>query len=96
MWLSQLIAIDERTILLKYGKNFTTTFLDLLKRDKNLRVRYNNLIKSECKEKELNKIISYLLSKYHSILKSNDIIPDKKDKAQYLADVIQFLCATDA
>ena len=37
IWLSQLISIDERSILLKYKNNFTKTFIDLLDRDNELR-----------------------------------------------------------
>ncbi|MEA1912508.1 MAG: hypothetical protein U9N06_01560, partial [candidate division WOR-3 bacterium] len=53
IWLSQLITIDERAILLKNQRNYMTTFLNLLKRDKDLRVRYDSLINLECKKIEL-------------------------------------------
>ena len=95
IWLSQLITIEERTILLKYHKNFTTTFLDLLNRDRDLRIKYDALINSECGETELNTIVSYLLNKYATIFEDK-ILPAGKNKAAYLADVIQLLCAAEA
>lgn len=95
IWLSQLITIDERAMLLKHQKNFTITFLDLLKRDRNLRVKYDAIINSECGETELNAIVDYLLTKY-VVMFEDRILPAGKDKAEYLADVIQVLCAAEA
>jgi hypothetical protein len=95
IWLSQLIAIDERAILLKNKRNYMTTFLDLLKRDRDLRIMYNSLIGLECEEKELKIIINYILDKYSADF-DNRLLPAGKDKVRYLADVIQVLCACDA
>ena len=95
IWLSQLITIDERAMLLKDKKNLTTTFLDLLKRDRDLRIKFNALIDSECGENELNAIVNYLLDKHFQIFEMK-VLPEKKDKIEYLADVIQFLCAVEA
>jgi len=95
IWLSQLITIDERTMLLKHKKNFTISFLNLLNRDRKLRIMYDALINSECAKNELNKIVNYLLSKYARTFE-NKILPADKDKAEYLADVIQVLCASEA
>ena len=95
IWLSQLITIEERAVLLKYQKNFTTTFLNLLGRDKNLRIRYDVIINSECAETELNGIVQYLLSKYAANFEDK-MLPAGKNKAEYLADIIQFLCAVEA
>ena len=95
IWLSQLITIDERAILLKHQKNFATTFLDLLKRDRDLRIKYDAIINSECGETELNTIVSYLLNKYAPVFEDK-ILPVGKDKAEYLADIIQVLCAAEA
>ena len=95
IWLSQLITIDERGILLKNQKNYTTTFLALLKKDSNLRVKYDTLINSECREYELKDIISYLLPRY-SLAFLDILLPSEKEKEGYLADVIQVLCAADS
>ena len=95
IWLSQLISIDERTILLKYNMNYTKIFIDLLDRNVDLRKKYNVLIKSECQESELIEIVNYLLTNYND--KFNDkFLPPGKEKSYYLGDLIQFLCAVDA
>ena len=70
-------------------------FVDLLKRDRDLRIRYDDLINSECEETELEKIINYLLDKYSTDFESR-LLPDGKDREGYLADIIQFLCACEA
>jgi hypothetical protein len=90
IWLSLLITIEERAILLKHQKNFTTTFLDLLSRDRDLRIKYDAVINSECGETELNAIVDYLLNKY-AIIFEDKMLPAGKNKAEYLADVIQVL-----
>ena len=95
VWLSQLIAIDERAQLLKSGKNFMANFIDLLKRDRDLRLKYNSLIESECEERKLNEIVIYLFDNYPSIF-NNKLVPAGKDKKEYLADVVQILCAYEA
>lgn len=95
MWLSQLITIDERAILLKHNKNCMTLFIDLLKKDRSLREKYDNLITSECGEVELNDILSYLNKNYSDIF-IDELIPSGNDKDRYIADVIQVLCACDA
>jgi len=95
IWLSQLITIDERTILLKNKRNYMTAFLDLLKRDRELRMRYDTLINSECAESELNEIINYLFDKYPVVFEDK-LLPSGKEKKGYLGDVIQVLCASEA
>mgnify|MGYP000981251881 CR=1 FL=1 len=95
IWLFQLITIDERAVLLKHQKNFTTIFLDLLYRDRDLRIKYDAIINSECGETELNAIVGYLLDKYTPNFEDK-ILPAGKNKAGYLADVIQVLCAAEA
>jgi len=95
IWLSQLITIDERAMLLKYQKNFTITLLDLLKKYKEVRVNFDAIIDSECGENELNDAVNYLLDKYNSIFEDK-MLPHGKNKKGYLADVIQFLCAVEA
>jgi len=95
IWFSQLISIDERSFLLRHGKNFLTIFKDLLKRDKNLRKKYDNLIITECGEKELEEILKYLLSHYSEIFEKR-LVPRDKNKETYLADIIQFLASVEA
>lgn len=95
IWLSQLITIDERTFLLKNNKNFLIILKDLLKRSRKLRDKYNKLINSEGAEKELNEITTYLLSKYSDLF-NETLAPKEKEKDEYLGDIIQVLCASEA
>jgi hypothetical protein len=96
IWLAQLTAIDERTSLLKYGRNYLTTFKELLRSDKELRLLYDRLIASEYNnEAELNNLIAYLMRKYQALFDDTLKTADKP-KDEYLADVIQFLSAGEA
>ena len=95
MWLSQLIAIDERTLLLKYSKNYMLNLTKLLRQNRDLRLKYDRLIKTECKEKNLNDFISYLLENYPDHF-SIELLPNGKNQKRYLADIIQVLCASEA
>lgn len=95
IWLSQLITIAERAVLLKHRKNFTVTFLNLLNRDRELRIMYDALINSECGETELNQIVSYLLNEYMQLFEDK-MLPNGKNREEYLADIIQILCAVEA
>ena len=95
IWLSQLLSIDERAFLLKHDKNCMTIFINLLKRDRSLRIKYDGLVDSECEESRLNDIIEYLLSRYRDLFEDR-LIPLGKDKIEYLGDVIQILCASES
>jgi len=95
IWFSQLISIDERSFLLRYNKNLLTIFKDLLKRDRCLREKYDNLVISECGKKELEQIIKYLLSQ-HSKIFDNKFVPKDKNKEAYLGDIIQFLASVES
>ena len=95
IWLSQLITIDERAFLLKNNKNFLIILKDLLKRSKELRDKYNELINSEGGGKELNEITTYLLSKYSDFF-NETLVPKEKERDEYLGDIIQVLCASEA
>jgi len=82
---------EQREIKRKLRK----IFFDLLKRDRELRMKYDCLINSGCEENELKEIIKYLLDKYSTAFDDKSL-PTGKEKEEYLADVIQVLCATDA
>ncbi len=94
IWFSQLLTIEERSILLKYQKNYSTIFLDLLKRDSEVRKKYDVLINSECEESKIIDLINYLLSKYPKSFE-NKLLPNGKQQIEYLADIIQLLCASE-
>ena len=95
IWLSQLLSIDERAFLLKYDKNCMTIFMDLLKRDRDLRAKYDRLINSECEKSRLDEIVECLFDKYGDLFEDR-LISSGKDEDEYLGDVIQVLCASEA
>ncbi len=82
---------EQREIKRKLRKIFS----DLLRRNRDLRMKYDNLVNSQCDENMLNETIKYLLNKY-PIAFSDKSLPTGKEKEEYLADVIQVLCAVDA
>ncbi|MBN2572208.1 MAG: hypothetical protein JXA68_08780 [Ignavibacteriales bacterium] len=95
IWLSQLLTIDERTVLLNHKINYSVIFLDLLKKDNNLRLKYNNFINSEGSVNKLNEIVRYLIDKYNNIFEDR-LLPQNKNKIGYLGDIIQFLSSTES
>jgi len=95
IWLSQLIAISERTNLLKFGKNYTTTFKEILIKDWDIRNLYDRFINSEGSEETLNELMNHLLNKYSESFSSEFYTPST-ERDEYLADVIQFLGAVEA
>ncbi|MBC8527470.1 MAG: hypothetical protein ISS28_01235 [Candidatus Cloacimonetes bacterium] len=94
IWFSLLLSIDERANLLKFKKNYSITVLELLERDAILRQKYYDLIVSECKETILNDIVTYILDNYNDNF-DKEILLSEKNKISYLADILQFLCATE-
>ena len=95
IWLSQLIAINERTHLLRFGKNYTIIFEEILKKDLDVRNLYDEFINSEGSEEALNKLVNYLFEKFSESF-SSEFCPPSTEKDEYLADVIQFLGAVEA
>jgi len=95
MWLSQLCCIEERAILLKYGKNCTTIIKEIMAKDSKARGFYNNLIEREGDEKSLNAIIDYFLKAYKNLFTDN-FIPVGKTIEIHLADVVQILAAAES
>jgi hypothetical protein len=95
LWLSQLITIDERTNLLKFGKNYTIIFKEILTSDWGLRKLYDEFINSEGSEEALEKLINYLLNNYNANF-PDEFCSTSREKDEYIADVIQFLGAAEA
>lgn len=95
LWLAQLLSIDERTFLLKYGKNFMVTLKKLLHSDFRLRQLYNLFIESEGDLEYLKKIVSHSLKKYEREFEDT-LLPKNVTKEQYLADVVQVLASAEA
>jgi len=95
IWLSQLISISERTNLLRFGKNYITTFREILAKDWNVKNLYGEFVDSEGSEETLNRLMKYLLNKYDWCF-SSEFCPSSTEKDEYLADVIQFLGSVEA
>lgn len=95
IWLAQLLSIDERTFLLKYGKNFTSIFKKLLSSDYEARRLYNLFIDSEGNVNYLEKLVNYLLEKYEKEFEDK-LVPRDVTKEQYLADVIFVVASAEA
>ncbi len=95
MWLFQLLAIEERTILLKRNKNFSTILMFIINSDYNIRAVYSRFIKSEGSFNILEKLVSDLSKKYSKKF-SNNLIPEDREKENYLSDIIQFLAASES
>lgn len=95
IWLSQLTSIWERTYLLEHGKNFTTIFKKILLRNREIRMLFNEFIESEGDAELLTSLVNLLLSKYSAEF-PNDLCPPKRDREEYLADIIQFVGAVEA
>lgn len=49
---------------------------------------------NECEKSSLKKIVKYIIENYNDKFNA-EIIPSGKNKELYLADIIQFLCATE-
>lgn len=95
IWLSQLVTISERANLLRFGKNYITTFREILARDWDIRILYDEFISSEGSEDVLNKLIDCIFKEYNESF-SPELCPSLTEKDEYLADIIQFLGAMEA
>ena len=95
IWLFQLIAINERANLLKFGKNYITTFKEILAKDWNVRKLYDEFINSEGAEKDLVKLMNYLCKKYSDDF-SFKFFSISSEKEEYLADIVRFLGAVES
>jgi len=95
MWIGQLIAISERCSLLKYSKNCMVIFKSLCEKDSILRTKFDKVIQSELNKRELRDILSYLKKEYRTIF-SDEIIPDNRNREDYLADIIQVLASAES
>lgn len=95
MWLSQLIAISERESLLKFGRNYTTIFNEIIQRDWDARRLYDEFIALEGPEESLKNLANFLLDKYTNNF-STELCSSSRHRDEYLGDVIQFLGAAEA
>ncbi len=88
-------VINERTFLLKWGKNYVSIFKDIIKKDRNVRELFDDLIILEGSEDSLNNLVGRLLSNYWSEF-PNFICPPQKEKEEYIGDIIQVLASSEA
>ena len=95
IWLAQLLSIDERTFLLKYGKNFMSIFKELLNRDYKTRKLYNLFVDSEGKIEHLKRLVYYLLKKHNRKFECR-LVPKDVTREQHLADVIFVIASAEA
>lgn len=95
IWLSQLISITERAKLLKEGNNYITTLKEIFAKDWNARKLYDEFINSEGLEESLIILTNYLLNNYSNMFPF-EFCQTSTERDEYLADVIQVLCASEA
>lgn len=95
MWLGQLLSIDERTFLLKYGKNFTIIIKSLLQRDMEIKSLYNKLIDSEGDENTIKELVDYLLDNFKKDFEDK-LVPKDVEKERYLGDIIQIFASSES
>ncbi|MCX7908951.1 MAG: hypothetical protein N2560_05475 [Ignavibacteria bacterium] len=93
IWFSQLLAINERMILLKHRTNFTKIFLNLLKEDFLLRNLFNQLINNECDEISLTRVVEYLIGKYSQRFENKFIPEAGKTLDAHIADIVQLVAS---
>ena len=94
IWLSQLISISERTNLLKYERNYSIVFLNILKRDWKARKLYDDFVDCEGSKDKLEKLVRYLLDNYSE--QFPEYLNPKSDREMYLGDIIQFIGGAQA
>lgn len=94
MWLSQLIAIEERKLLLKHKDNYTKILKDLAREDSNFTFKFRSFIESEGDEKLLSDIVEYVLSTCKQRIEK--LPKPKQDLTEYLGDIIQVYAASES
>ena len=87
IWLFQLLAIDERHHLLKYGENLTINFIKKIKADSKLRKNLSNFI--------TNQKIENLKSIIQKFSKNKNLIPKNRNIKNYLTDILYFIFANN-
>jgi hypothetical protein len=78
----------------EFKRKVKKAFFDLLKRDRDLRLRYDDLVSAECKHKELKEFMDYLLYTNPETF-TDGLIPYDEKKDEYIADIIKDLCKSE-
>lgn len=84
IWLSQLLAIDERANLLKFNDNALLEIKNVLERKHNTRKTFDTFIMSGGK-RGLKKLLTILKNEIN-----NKFIPERRNKKDYLNDLLYF------
>jgi hypothetical protein len=109
LWLSQLIAISERSILLLYENNYLLTIEDLLRSDSSVRMKAKlfSQIRYTQKERALETLIELveIITKNHKdrltnfpkpiVLQLMQSYTEDYSLEDYIADIVQVLIAGD-
>jgi len=85
IWLSQLLAIEERTNLLKFNNNVLLQIKEKVDKNISLRKIFDGFIMSEGQEKNLNKLLEMIKDKI-----DNKLIPERRNKENYISDILYF------
>jgi len=85
IWLSQLLAIEERTNLLKFNSNVLLRIKEKIDKDVSLRKIFDGFIMSEGQEKNLNELLEMIKDKI-----DNKFIPERRNKENYISDMLYF------
>ena len=87
IWLFQLLAIDERNNLLKYGDNIILKLKKLI----NENYRFKNIINNFVKNGDTQKLESF----FKSLSVDKKLIPNGQQKDKYLMDALYFIIANN-
>ncbi|HOM74766.1 MAG TPA: hypothetical protein PK716_06765 [Fervidobacterium sp.] len=94
MWLSQLVSINERTNLSKYGTNYTIILKKIIEEDQLVMKFCNEFLDSEGSEDSLKNLVTYLLKNYADRFLP-ELLPVSVEKDEYLGDIVQFFAASN-
>ncbi|MCE5304715.1 MAG: hypothetical protein ABFD00_10665 [Chloroherpetonaceae bacterium] len=90
IWLFQLLAINERTSLLKYGNNIISTFKRTIGSNIKYKELFDKFINSEGSD------INSLSLICKNVLVEDKYFPPERNKLDYLHDIIYFLSANES
>jgi hypothetical protein len=93
IWLALTYAIKERSILLKYHKNITSLLLKILNKDRDAKILFNNMRKTEGSKDSIEKIVQFVIERYQ-IEFEEKFAPDEKME-NYIGDIIQLIGSSD-
>jgi len=96
IWLSQLLAIEERKNLLKYNTNLLIIIKNVIERNYEIRVLFNKFILEEGRETTLKELLEKLLPYLDLELSNKRFIPNDRTKEEYTSDLLYFYGSVEA